>query len=59
VTARVDIKVWTDSATGAAQLVEHCTRSSWLAAAELRGILRMQYPLHAYTITIEERKGSE
>jgi coenzyme F420-reducing hydrogenase delta subunit len=49
-----DVKVFTASAAGAQQLVEHTTRQTWKGAADLRGILRMQYPPHAYVITIQE-----
>lgn len=48
-----DVKVFTSPASGAQQLVEHTTRQTWLGAAELRGILRMQYP-PAFLITISE-----
>ena len=50
----IHIRVTTSSASGAPTLVEHATRHSWRAAAELRGILRMQYPPHAFVITISE-----
>jgi len=54
VETRFLVEVFTSSAAGAQERVEVCSRATYLGAAELRGIMRAEYPPHAYVITITE-----